>query len=139
MPVLTSLWQAVRIECKSASDETGLKSATYTTFCMLWRQLTPHTAVIKPISHLCWVCQKNSRAMRSANTPESLKSQVNKILDNILYMQTHTYTCIHKHPHVWTTHTPLYSTHPHATFYGDVHINRYTHLAYMYYTTRNTQ
>ena len=37
----------------------------------------PHVMVMKPMSDLCCVCQKNSMAiMRAANTPDAEKSQV---------------------------------------------------------------
>ena len=69
--------QAVWAEYKLSADEAGVKAAAYTTFCSLWRQLVPHITVMKPMSDLCWVCQKNSVAiMRAANTPETEKSQV---------------------------------------------------------------
>ena len=65
------------MEYKLSADKTQVKAATYLTFCTMWKQLTPHVMVMKPMSDLCWVCQKNSMAiMRAANTPEVEKSQV---------------------------------------------------------------
>ena len=65
------------VEYKLSSDEAEIRAAAYTTFCALWKQLTPQIMVMKPMSDLCWVCQENSVAlMRSANMPEEDKSQV---------------------------------------------------------------
>ena len=78
------------MQYKLSADEADIVAAAYTTFCRLWRQLTPQIMVMKPMSDLCWVCQQNSRAiMRSANTPEEEKSQVTK--------RTHTEGGIHTH------------------------------------------
>jgi len=63
-----------KISCEAA----GLQATAYPTFTSLWRQLTPQIRIMKPVSDLCWVCQKNSTAiMRAANKPESAKSDVN--------------------------------------------------------------
>ena len=63
----------------------------------MWKQLTPHVMVMKPMSDLCWVCQNNSMAiMRAANTPEVEKSQVIKDKKNNKTKITHTCT----HPYV---------------------------------------
>ena len=49
----------------------------YSMFCLLWQQLLPHITVMKPMTDLCWVYQQNSKTiMRSANTPETEKTQV---------------------------------------------------------------
>jgi hypothetical protein len=69
--------KAVWVQYKISCDQAGLQAAAYTTFAALWRQLTPQIRVMKPMSDLCWVCQKNSVAiMRAANKPESAKSDV---------------------------------------------------------------
>ena len=70
---LQSVWVEYVVCCKEA----GLRSAKYSTFTALWRQLTPQIKVMKPMSDLCWVCQQNSKAiMRAANMPEVQKSEV---------------------------------------------------------------
>ena len=67
------------IEYKLSADEAGVIAAAYSTFCIMWKQLTPQVVVMKPMSDLCWVCQKNSMAiLRAANTPLMEKSQVTK-------------------------------------------------------------
>ena len=81
------------MEYKLSSDDAGLKAAAYSTFCILWRKLTPYVMVMKPMTDLCWICQQNSMAiMRSANTPDSEKSQVRNNKINRLtraYITTH--------------------------------------------------
>lgn len=71
------LLQAVWIQYKLSCDEACEQAAEYSTFCTLWRKLVPYITVMKPLSDLCWVCQKNSNAiMKAANTPEEDKSVV---------------------------------------------------------------
>ena len=60
-----------------SNAEAGLRAAAYTTFLKYWRDLTPHIVVMKPMSDLCWVCQKNSSAiMKTMNMPDEMKSSV---------------------------------------------------------------
>ncbi len=50
----------------------GNEAAAYRTFCRLWQQLLPYLVLMKPMTDLCWVCQKNSTAvLRAVNDPES--------------------------------------------------------------------
>ena len=45
-------------------------------FLSLWDELTPHVAVMKPSSDLCFTCQQNNLAiMKSANMPEAVRRQ----------------------------------------------------------------
>ena len=54
-----------------------MRTVAYSTFTQLWRQLLPHIVIVKPMSDLCWVCQRNSAAIsRSENRPEEEKSSV---------------------------------------------------------------
>ena len=109
----------------------GLRAAAYTTFCSLWRQLTPHITVMKPMSDLCWVCQKNSRAiMRAANTPESEKSQVNTYASP-------TWPCTYSHMHVHT-HLHMNIRHTLITFRNTTHIRKCTHPLPETYTHTRT-
>jgi len=56
-----------------------LKSVVYSTFTQLWHQLLPNVLVMKPISDLCWICQRNKTAiMRAVNKAEEAKSAVYK-------------------------------------------------------------
>ena len=60
----------------SAMLEVSSRSAAYTTFCRLWKQLLPYLVLMKPMSDLCWQCQQNSTAiLRAANFPESEKTE----------------------------------------------------------------
>ena len=60
-----------------SSAEANLRAATYTTFFRYWHELAPCIMVMKPMTDLCWVCQKNSSAiMKSRNTPVETKSKV---------------------------------------------------------------
>ena len=53
------------------------RAVVYSTFNKLWRLFLPQVIVTKPMSDLCWVCQKNSTAiMRTANQPDNVKSEV---------------------------------------------------------------
>ena len=71
-------------EYKLSADQAGMKAAAYTMFCSLWHQLVPHVTVMKPMIDLYWVCQQFSVAiMRIANTPESAKSQVYRLVYTI--------------------------------------------------------
>ena len=38
----------------------SMRAVSYATFTSLWRQLLPHVVVMKPMSDLCWLCQRNS-------------------------------------------------------------------------------
>ena len=46
-----------------SSTEAGFCAAAYTTFLSYWRQLAPHILVMKLMTDLCWLCQKNSAAI----------------------------------------------------------------------------
>ena len=60
-----------------SNAEAGLRAAAHTTFLKYWRDLTPHIVVMKPMSDLCWVCQKNSSAiMKTRTMPDEMNSSV---------------------------------------------------------------
>ena len=46
--------------CEATAQCEGAVVVCYSLFCQLWRQLTPQVVVSKPMSDLCWTCQKNS-------------------------------------------------------------------------------
>ena len=48
-------WQAVWIVCRVLVRNQDKKP--------LWRKLTPHITVMKPMSDLCWVCQRSNGAL----------------------------------------------------------------------------
>lgn len=69
-----SIWKVFR-----DSEESSLQSLGYSTFCRLWRNLLPSVLVMKPMTDLCWTCQKNNSAIiRSVNCSEQDKSDVLK-------------------------------------------------------------
>ncbi len=87
----------------AASRESSL-AVCYSLFCRFWRQLTPQVVVAKPMSDLCWTCQKNSTLiMRAHNTPVEEKTEVNVINLPFTYIFSTTFTS-------WcTTHLILHS------------------------------
>ena len=55
----------------------GVAVVCYSLFCQLWRQLTPQIVMSKPMSDLCWTCQKNSSLiMQAHNRPVEEKTEV---------------------------------------------------------------
>ena len=63
----------------AASRESSL-AVCYSLFCPFWRQLTPQVVVAKPMSDLCWTCQKNSTLItRAHNTPVEERTEVHVI------------------------------------------------------------
>lgn len=49
----------------------------YRTFCRLWQLQMPHLLLMKPMTDLCWTCQKHSTILlRAANCPSASKSGV---------------------------------------------------------------
>ena len=54
----------------AAIEQDGSRTVCYSLFCQLWKKLTPHIVVTKPMSDLCWTCQNNSTLiMRAHNRP----------------------------------------------------------------------
>lgn len=78
LPSSTTKHKVWELYQQAASLE-SMRPVSYSTFTSLWRQLLPHVVVMKPMSDLCWMCQKNSTAItRSANQPEEEKTLVCK-------------------------------------------------------------
>ena len=64
----------------SALATPDVKAVCYSLFCDLWKQLTPQVVVTRPMSDLCWICQKNSNLiMRAHNRPVEEKTTVNNL------------------------------------------------------------
>ena len=60
--------RAIWRQYKEAMESVGDQSVAYTTFCRLWQTLVPYLVVMKPMTDLCWQCQRNSAALsRTAN------------------------------------------------------------------------
>ena len=78
LPSSTTKHEVWELYQQAASVE-SMCPVSYSTFTSLWRQLLPHVVVMKPMSELCWMCQKDSTAItRSANRPEGEKTLVCK-------------------------------------------------------------
>ena len=69
--------QVVWEHYSQSSTEAGFRAAAYTTFLSYWRELAPRILVMKPMTDLCWICQKNSSAItKTRNMPDETKSLV---------------------------------------------------------------
>ena len=70
---------------KEACERSNKRVLAYTTFCRLWRNQVPCILVMKPMSDLCWFCQRNTNFfLRSANQPEESKSAAVKEAEEYL-------------------------------------------------------
>ena len=77
LPSSTSKKRIWRVYQEAAQQDPSVHPVAYTTFCRLWRQLLPSLLLMKPMTDLCWTCQKNSTAiLRAANCPDKEKSCV---------------------------------------------------------------
>lgn len=57
-----------------AMRESSNRAVAYRTFCRRWMELLPSLVIMKPLSDLCWTCQKNSIAIQRATVSEVEKS-----------------------------------------------------------------
>ena len=77
-----SLWRVYHQSADSAED---VHAVAYSTFCILWQSLLPAIIIMKPMTDLCWECQRNSAAiLRAANFPVSEKSATIKTAEEHL-------------------------------------------------------
>ena len=59
----------------AAEKEDDIHTIAYTTFYRVWCNLLPSIIIVKPMTDLCWQCQKHSSALlRSTNMTEEEKS-----------------------------------------------------------------
>ena len=66
-----SIWKVY----EEAAMRDSMRAVAYSTFTNLWRSLLPSIILMKPMTDLCWQCQKGSTAIqRSANLSEEEKS-----------------------------------------------------------------
>ena len=63
--------------CEAMAQCEGAAVVCYLLFGQLWRQLTPQVVVSKPMSDLCWTCQKNSSLIMRAHNRPVEKTEVN--------------------------------------------------------------
>ena len=60
-----------------AAKNDSMRAVGYSTFTRLWHSLLPSVLIMRPMTDLCWQCQKASTAIqRSANLPEEEKSAI---------------------------------------------------------------
>ena len=70
--------RSVYLAYQSATEARRGRVCKERTFLHYWEMYTPHIKIIKAMSDLCWVCQKNSTAVfRSSNMPLERQSEVN--------------------------------------------------------------
>ena len=70
-----AVWREYHNTCATLSART----ASYPTFCRVWKKFLPHIVISRPMTDLCWRCQQNSTAIiRSVNLSEGEKSEVNR-------------------------------------------------------------
>ena len=53
-----------RTYCCAAQQVPKVQAVAYSTFCILWKTLLPLILLMKPMTDLCWTCQKNNPAIR---------------------------------------------------------------------------
>ena len=69
-----SVWVQYR---SSTTMMPNIRAVAYTTFCYLWRSLTPNILPTRPMTDLCALCHKNAGLiMRTSNLSEAEKSEV---------------------------------------------------------------
>ncbi|KAL3045312.1 hypothetical protein OYC64_013556 [Pagothenia borchgrevinki] len=67
----SSVWRKYKVQMQ----EKGHRAAGNSTFRKLWKELTPSVIIGRPMTDLCWFCQKNNIAIyRSSNLPDCVKS-----------------------------------------------------------------
>ena len=60
----------------AAISDSSVSTVGYSTFTRLWRSLLPSIVIMRPMTDLCWQCQKASTAIqRSANLSDEEKSE----------------------------------------------------------------
>ena len=75
LPSSTSKRGIWKLYCGAADQVPEIHKVAYSTFCHVWKHQLPHLILMKPMTDLCWTCQKNSTAvLRSANCPDKDKS-----------------------------------------------------------------
>ena len=70
---------------KDAMTMMGLRAVKKSSWYSLWRQLTPHIVITKPMSDLCWECQKNHADIYlGSNLPVVVKNaKLRKQMDHL--------------------------------------------------------
>lgn len=64
------LWKTY---CEISASQ-GKNHVGYSKFCDLWSQLCPFVLIMRPVTDLCWTCQKNNNlTQKTADLPEAEK------------------------------------------------------------------
>ena len=62
---------------EAATPDDSIHAVAYSTFARLWRSLLPSIIIMRPMTDLCWQCQKGSYAIqRSANLSDEEKTDI---------------------------------------------------------------
>ncbi|XP_064631512.1 uncharacterized protein LOC135489836 [Lineus longissimus] len=113
---------------RSAMNDAGYRAVKITTFRRLWNSLLPFIVQAKPMTDLCWVCQKNNyQVYRSANLPDAVKQQSSGNKRSIFGSLTSNAPCIVRwlRYHTWQhargpnspgTKSALFKRYSHAVF-----------------------
>lgn len=74
---------------KASLENSDYRIVGTSSFMSLWEQLTPFIVTAKPMTDLCWTCQKNNTLIfRSANISDSMKSEKLKMQEDHLRIVT---------------------------------------------------
>ena len=94
LPLSTTKREVWELYQSAAVQHEESHAICYSLLCRLWKQLTPQIVVTKPMSDLCWTCQRNNTLiMRAHNRPVEEKTEVNtthNITQNQCVTQTYT-------------------------------------------------
>ena len=72
-----AMWQQYSHAVATLPSGHSAKEIGYRTFLLIWQKLLPNIIVGKPMTDLCWYCQKHtSLIQRAMNRPEEDKTQV---------------------------------------------------------------
>ena len=75
LPSSVSMCGIWKVYQKAGRRDDSMRAVGYSTFTGLWRSLLPSVILMKPMTDLCWQCQKGSTVIqRSANLSEEEKS-----------------------------------------------------------------
>ena len=73
------------MEYADISTCAGQAFVGYSMFRDLWNQLGPFIMIMRPVTDLCWTCQKNNNCIeKSVNLPEVEKAEAVKAQEHLL-------------------------------------------------------
>ena len=79
---------------ESATDN-SMRPVDYSTLTGLWRQLMPYVVVMKPMTDLCWFCQRNGAAItRSSNRRVEDNGVHTECLHTWTYISLSLFVCV---------------------------------------------